>query len=111
MEVIEINNIIYEGELQGIVTSTVTRTGFSQGYAFLSFIIKLDKRLEGIPEELPVFGGKTRHSEYLINTHVREGDIVKIYGKIIQNWLKHWKRDVIWIRAEHIFNETLNFGY
>ncbi|MFX0138517.1 MAG: hypothetical protein ACFFDN_33045 [Candidatus Hodarchaeota archaeon] len=110
-EVVKIKEILYKGTIQGLVTSTDPHIGFSRGYAFLSFIMKSDTNIEGIPEEFPVLGEKTIKSEYLINTHVREGDIVHVTGNIIRYWLKHWKTKVVWMKAKHIFNETLNFGY
>ena len=107
--------ILFNGTLKGKVVSDHSLVGYTWGNTanrnFLSFRIRLDVQIEGIPEEFPVYAEKVMKREYLINTHLRKGDIVQITGKVIQNYLLHWKKNVIWMKADHIYNETTNFGY
>ncbi|MFX1451092.1 MAG: hypothetical protein ACFFCM_09630 [Promethearchaeota archaeon] len=87
--------ILYEGILNGIVT--IPSFGGYQA------IIKLEEKIEGVPVEIYLKG----HGEICLN----KGDIIKVYGRIIKEPLKFWQKDRIYIRARHIFNETLQYGY
>lgn len=111
MAAIKIVKVLFRGTIRGKVTSTATHVGCAGGSVKISFIIKLDERINGIPEEFTVFASKTYKSGGLFSTHMREGDIVKIKGQILQTRIKAWQTDVIFMKADHIFNETLNFGY
>ena len=100
------DKILFKGTIRGriITNSDIT-------YYCRSFIINIDERIEGIPEEFPVFAETTSNFKYLVMTHLREGDTVQLNGKIIQSLSNFWQKDIIWMRANHIYNETLQFGY
>ena len=40
-----------------------------------------------------------------------EGDSVKIHGKIIQKNVDFWNKEYKLLLAEHVWNETLGFGW
>ncbi|NVM02750.1 MAG: hypothetical protein HWN67_10460 [Candidatus Helarchaeota archaeon] len=111
MEVFKIVKVLFRGTVRGTVTSTVTHVGCTGGAVKLSFIFKIDESINGIPEEFTVFASKTYKSGGLFSTHMREGDTVKIKGQILQTRIKEWQTDIIFMKADHIFNENLNFGY
>ena len=87
--------ILYEGILNGIVTN--------QSFGAYEATIKLDEKIEGIPEEILL-----RSYGYI---YLNKGDIIRVYGIIIKEPLKFWQKDRIYIKAKHIYNETLQYGF
>ena len=95
--------ILYEGELKGIVTSEMA---FSSPYNInrIVFSVKLDEEIKGIPKEIIVI-----YSSYSIIV-LRPGDKVKIDGKIKKKLVTKWNSSKIWFDCHSIYNETLSFG-
>ncbi|NVM03279.1 MAG: hypothetical protein HWN67_13140 [Candidatus Helarchaeota archaeon] len=86
--------------MNGIVTSFPTT-----GDYYSSSTIKMDEKIEGVPEEIVM---RFRAHQY---TYIKEGDIIRVYGKIIQETLKFWQKDRIYLKADHIYNEILQCGF
>ena len=95
--------IIYEGELKGIVTSEMA---FSSPYNInrVVFSMKIDQEIKDVPKEIIVI-----YSSYSIIV-IRPGDKVKVDGKIKKKFVKKWNSPKIWFDCYAIFNETLSFG-
>ncbi len=91
LKITKTKKILFKGTIQGTVSSFFPHVGYFLGNwaynNYISFMIKLDKVIEGnpikIPEEFPVLGQKYVDREYLLNTHVRNKDIIYVTGKII----------------------------
>ncbi|MFX1452881.1 MAG: hypothetical protein ACFFCM_18735 [Promethearchaeota archaeon] len=95
-------NIIYEGSLEGIVSSKKILTVGS--YAI--FLLKLEEKIEGIPEEIPVCSPLFKINKFV---YIEEGDHVIIHGKFMKIPL-FWKDDHYGMMASHIYNYTRKCG-
>ena len=103
---------IFTGTLRGTVTSKTINFDISHHEGYVSFFIKLDEEIENVPSELPVFGfAEGSSAKDLMCMHVVEGDKVLVNGKIISYRLKYWQTEVIRIEADHIYNETREYGF
>ena len=91
-----------KGKFKGTVTSVFLAHG-PHGGGFMYFSLKFEKKIYDIPEEIFV------DSDGM--TILREGDIVHVVGEIYLQSLKFWQVDSFEMRAEHVYNETLNFGF
>jgi len=99
-----------KGEFSGIVTRRNV-TFVSQGGFGISFMIKLDQKSYGIPEEITVLATATAGALRLGSTIIQEGDELLISGEIRKMKLSEWGIDVYQLKADHIFNKTTNYGF
>ncbi|NVM01475.1 MAG: hypothetical protein HWN67_04020 [Candidatus Helarchaeota archaeon] len=104
-------NIIFDGTLIGKVIRVPKGISIIAGI-ITSFVIQLKEQIEGLPQEVPVYA-KIRKDDYklFLTACMSEGDIVQVNGKIYEEAIKFWEKDGIWMRAEHIYNESVGFGY
>ncbi|MHA1380082.1 MAG: hypothetical protein ACTSRG_17050 [Candidatus Helarchaeota archaeon] len=103
---------LFEGTIRGTVISKKIHFDMSHDSSYLSFFIKLDEKIEEVPDEIPVFGSAEGSSaKDLFAMHVVEGDKVLVNGRIIKYRLKFWKTEVVRMEADHIYNETQDYGY
>ena len=102
-EVIKIgkDKIIYVGELSGTIELIGGSGVFSSGGTVK---VKLNEPIMDIQEVI----AKSRHfNEFPF----KEGDSVKIHGKIIRKFIAFWGKEYEILSAEHAWNETLGFGW
>ncbi len=96
--------ILFKGTLRGSVS-------YLYPTSYIKFVLKLDEKIEGIPEELPVF---IRPSISLgwkyARVILRPNDKILLHGQIIQDKVKFFKKEEIYVQAKHIYNETLKCG-
>ncbi|MFX0011983.1 MAG: hypothetical protein ACFE9R_16835, partial [Candidatus Hermodarchaeota archaeon] len=103
MEVLIITKL-FKGIVRGTVTSDVHFGATSDPfYRHYIFSIKLDKKIDGIPEEFMVESQKRAG----IGIVIRKNDIVLVDGEIRREKVKHFQVDFICMLSSHIFNETL----
>ena len=105
----------YEFNLKGYIASTQTSIGY--GWAdgsldiFLSCIIKLDEKLEVGVQELPILVyGQEGEPDYFLS-HFRKGDRVKVLGKLYHYEMKKWGKSFYYLKANHMYNEIVDFGF
>ena len=105
--------VYYKGEILGNVTTALVtikeRRGMAPNYHFssLSFGLKLNEEISGVPEEI------------IVNTHlfsnpkliITKGDDVKIIGEISSQILRKMKVECFEINAEHVYDLTTNDGF
>ncbi|MFX1452304.1 MAG: hypothetical protein ACFFCM_15810 [Promethearchaeota archaeon] len=103
--------VIFDGTLIGKVTRIPKGISLYEG-VITSFMIELKERIEGVPQEILVYA-KIRRYDYklFLTVCMSEGDIVQVNGKIHDEDIKFWNKDGMWMRAEHIYNESTGFGY
>ncbi|MFX1449725.1 MAG: hypothetical protein ACFFCM_02710 [Promethearchaeota archaeon] len=89
-----------------------TATG-AHGY----FVLRLDEKFEGIPEEIAVFlmpnvGSLSlkKLSKGYGQYQLRPGDKVHVKGEIVQDIHKSWQKEFTVMIAQNIWNETLHCG-
>jgi hypothetical protein len=105
---------VFTGTIRGTVTSKGVYIGHGDMGGFLSFYIKLDEKIENIPEaaEIPVWSSaKGSSGKDLFCLRLKEGDKVLVNGKIINYRLVFWQIEVIRMEADHIYNETSDYGF
>ena len=96
--------LLYEGIINGTVSGKQRETFYGAFRGILNcFSIKLDEKIEGIPQELIV---KSYHFPYL-----RIGDKVKINGEIVEKRAIKWDLPSFYIYARNIYNLTLQIGF
>ena len=93
---------IYKGTIHGTATSYLLNN---------SFVIKLDKNMEGLPEEFVAYLYKWGPGARYYTTHIRPGDHLMVFGEIIIDFDKLKKLEFVRMRASHIYNETLKCGF
>lgn len=98
-------DVLFEGMIQGTVSSIPSRTGGVNKQLGDFFTLELDKEYRKIPNDIVVYVWG-RH-QFL----VRPGDRVKIRGEIVEEDLFDWNVHRYFIRAKHLYNETLKFGF
>ncbi len=92
--------ILYKGLITGTVICEPQITE-----EIMNFVIKSDLNIEGIPEEIVVRRVFINSRDVLF--YFRKGDKVSIAGAIVETISKIWKKPLISIRAQSIYNETL----
>ncbi len=90
--------------MEGTVTSRPIRMEPNA----ITFAIKLDKKIKDVPDELAVYSATTTRGYQFL--HLREGDKIKIKGEIVKVPLNFWETDHIGIKADRIFNVSLQCG-
>ena len=109
MLILVIKDSVFKGELRGIATTGIQGT---------SFVLKLDEKFGGVPEEIVVFSGRLsagyagalsrkKHQA----THIRPGDSIIVIGEMIREIEGKDKREYFRMHATHIYNETLKCGF
>ncbi len=90
---------VFNGILSGTATSDII-------YSFLErqFSIKLDMKIEGIPNEFMVYS----HDVY--GLIIKKGDKVLIEGKLYQGRMENDEFHINEMEAHHIYNKTLKCG-
>ncbi len=96
---------LFKGVLSGTTTSNLIY-GRSQAGGHYEFSLKLDKEIEGIPDEFLVYT-YTRTGQIII----RKGDRVIIDGKLIKKTIGKEELEIIEMHANHIYNSTLKCGF
>lgn len=61
--------------------------------------------------QFPVFCTKTGNYEYAFSTLIQKGDSLLLNGSIKKKIIKIWKKEVILMTANNIYNETRDFGF
>ncbi|MHA1382710.1 MAG: hypothetical protein ACTSR3_03030 [Candidatus Helarchaeota archaeon] len=103
---------IFNGTIRGTVSSKNIHFNMSHDSGFISFFIKLDESIDDVPDEIPIFGtAEGSSAKDLFVMHIKEGDKVLVNGKIIRYRLKFWQTEVVRMEADHIYNETHEYGY
>ena len=99
---------LFKGSLSGIVTLD-SKTGTFTGYAFT---INLNEEIEGIPKDFVVFFYSIQKPFNILKEplFLRKGDVVKIGGKIFQNFVGTEQREKIYMTAQYVYNSTLKNG-
>ncbi|MFX1451486.1 MAG: hypothetical protein ACFFCM_11625 [Promethearchaeota archaeon] len=104
-----VKKLLLKGIIRGIAISNLEGC---------SFIIKLEDKIEGLPEEFVVYSRKAAHryspvsrEPKIQSTHIREGDYVIIEGQIVQEVIGKENFEIIRMEAEHIYNITLKCGF
>nr|MDO8080037.1 hypothetical protein [Candidatus Freyarchaeota archaeon] len=113
MEKKEKTGTIFEGTIHGTVTSTPL-FGVGKGPVVISFSVKIDEEIEGIPNEIGVYFyhlAKISLDPKLFQIILRANDRVTIKGKIKKERLSEFPNYSIIMTAEYIYNETLKCGY
>ena len=104
-------NTIFKGILHGTATSYILSG---------SFVMQVDKDIEGLPEEIVVYaiklhpmgkGGFGMSGRKSLATHIRPGDLVIVEGEIVQEFEGREQLEFIRMKAEHVYNETLKCGF
>ena len=101
---------VYKGIIEGTVTEDARYAVWGAFSSAISFMIKLSKEIPGIPPELPVYWEKLKNISFHFSTGIKKGDKVTIEGKIVKKTPKAWKKDIFLIRAENIYNQTIQYG-
>ena len=97
--------------------------GTAKSFWTSNFVIELDDKIEGLPEEFVVYSAKfgtpspgagfgmMKSMAKIISTNIRPGDKVIVDGELIVEY--EGKEDLEFIRmgADHIYNETLKCGF
>ncbi len=96
------DKVIYQGTLKGIVSS---KQMLVAEYRII-FLLKLEEKIEGIPEEIPVLSQIVGMKRFL---YIEEGDRVIVHGKFVQR-PTFWKDDHFGMNADHIYNFTRKCG-
>ncbi|NVM02601.1 MAG: hypothetical protein HWN67_09715 [Candidatus Helarchaeota archaeon] len=96
---------LFKGVLSGIMTSSLLYA-ISQAGGRYQFSFKLDKKIEGIPDEFLVYA--YTHGGQII---VRPGDRIIIEGKLIKKTIGKEELEIIEMYANHIYNSTLKCGF
>ncbi|MFX1451163.1 MAG: hypothetical protein ACFFCM_10000 [Promethearchaeota archaeon] len=105
--------ILFKGTISGIVTSNFTLSK-AKGYFMISFSMKFEDEIEGLPKELVVIFLKSiafRFNSDMLQIFLRQDDKVIVKGKIIKKQLSSFSKESIVMVAENIYNETLKCGY
>ncbi|MFX1450675.1 MAG: hypothetical protein ACFFCM_07535 [Promethearchaeota archaeon] len=100
---------IFSGIVRGTASSFIIGS---------SFVIKLDEKFDGIPEEFVVYNHNLAQNYNMFlgkdnkksSTFIRPEDRVIIKGKIVQDFLED-NMELIRMHATLIYNETLRCGF
>ncbi|MHA1298958.1 MAG: hypothetical protein ACTSO9_05880 [Candidatus Helarchaeota archaeon] len=90
--------------MKGTVTSLPIRMEQNS----ITFVIQLDEKIEGVPKEITVISATTSRGYQFL--HLRIRDKVRIKGQILKVPLQFWDAEHIGIKAERIYNDTLQCG-
>ncbi|MHA1301946.1 MAG: hypothetical protein ACTSO9_21225 [Candidatus Helarchaeota archaeon] len=102
MEVFKIGkNIIYEGELSGIIEFIGGSGGFAAGGIVK---IKLDNPLDDMKDLI----AQSRHFSEL---PFQEGDHIKVHGKVVKKIIQFWGKEYTILQAEHVWNDNQEVGW
>lgn len=71
----------------------------------------IDGLPDGLPDEIPALGVAGRVAGELIIPHLRKDDRIIAYGRIIKIVSDFWKEPMYQINFDHLFNETIKYGY
>ncbi|NVM04181.1 MAG: hypothetical protein HWN67_17750 [Candidatus Helarchaeota archaeon] len=100
---------IFKGTIHGTVTERKVKYSYRQMGALISFYIRLDEKIFGVPDELTVLISGGGWKSYC--TDIQEGDKLRLNGKIRKYPIKFWNSEIYLFEAKHIFNETSNHGF
>ncbi len=92
-EVLEIAKATIKGEFSGIVSRKNISYVCSHQIYTISFMVKLDQKIKGVPEEITVSSSKGRW-EQPTRMIIQEGDELLIAGEIKKIKLRDWGVDV-----------------
>ncbi len=101
---------LFKGIIRGTATSNLEGC---------SFVMKIDDKIEGIPEEFVVYSTSLRSAydyqsgsnKRTLSTQIRQGDSLVVEGELIQEFLGNENLELIRMGAKHIYNVTLKCGF
>ncbi len=93
---------LFRGTLHGIVTSERVDN---------AFVMKLDEKIEGLPEEIVVVISITTGGYRFMSAYMRIGDKVIVDGVIKRQIRGKSQLEYIYMIANHLYNENLKVGY
>ncbi|WXG41769.1 MAG: zinc ribbon domain-containing protein [Candidatus Freyarchaeum deiterrae] len=96
---------VFRGTIRGTVTrESKTKTSENGDFAGTYFAMKLEENIgiKGLPDEILVESKKVGYFGI--------GDKVILQGEILETNLKHWKKPMYLIVAEHYYEESLQIG-
>ncbi|MFX0138621.1 MAG: hypothetical protein ACFFDN_33570 [Candidatus Hodarchaeota archaeon] len=99
---------LFKGKVRGTINSNVHfGVRGDPHYKYYIFSIKLDNKIEGIPEEFIVQCSRRAG----IGIVLRKNDKVLIDGEIRREYVKHFQVEFICMLSSHVYNETLKCGF